>query len=65
MKFNFPENLYTEVRIEEFKSANFSLKDKKIDGNSEICVNGVMIRIFDGKMWFGENCRIVVYNQVW
>lgn len=52
MKFNFPENLYTEVRIEEFNSANFNLKDKEVDSNSETCVNGVMIRVFDGKMWY-------------
>lgn len=52
MKYNFPADLYTEVRIEETKSAFIYLRDKDVDGNSEITVDGALIRVFDGKMWY-------------
>ncbi|MCR4952701.1 MAG: hypothetical protein K6A43_01385, partial [Treponema sp.] len=52
MKFNFPENLYTDVRIEDTKNANYSMQDDEVLGNGETQVKGAMIRIFDGKMWY-------------
>ena len=33
MKYKFPENLYTEVRIEDYYSANYYLKDDDAEGN--------------------------------
>lgn len=52
MKFKFPENLYTDVRIEERKSAYFYVKNGEVEGNGETEINGAMIRIFDGKLWY-------------
>lgn len=52
MKYNFPPDLYTEVRIEEHKSAYYYLKDKNVDCNCEVIQNGALIRLFDGKMWY-------------
>lgn len=52
MKYNFPENLYTDVRIEDTKNANYSMQDDEALGNGETQVKGAMIRIFDGKMWY-------------
>lgn len=52
MKFNFPENLYTDVRIEDTKSAYFNMQNDEVLGNSETRIVGAMIRIFDGKMWY-------------
>lgn len=52
MRFNFPENLYTEVRIEDSYMANYYLKDDEPEGNGEVSVCGAKIRIFDGKMWY-------------
>lgn len=52
MKYKFPENLYTEVRIEDLYNANFYLKDDDAEGNGEVTVIGARIRVFDGKMWY-------------
>lgn len=52
VKYNFPENLYTEVRIEDTFSSNYYLKDDVVEGNGEVSVIGAKIRVFDGKMWY-------------
>lgn len=52
MKFNFPENLYTDVRIQKTKSAWFYLKQEEVEGNGEVETCSAMIRVFDGKMWY-------------
>ena len=52
MKYNFPENLYTDVRIEKRKSACFQLRNKEVEKNSEVETITAMIRVFDGKMWY-------------
>ena len=52
MKYNFPENLYTDVRIESRKSACFALEDEDVKNNSEVETITAMIRVFDGKMWY-------------
>lgn len=52
MKYTFPENLYTDVRIEEEKSASFYVKNDDVEDNSEVEVAGAMIRVFDGKLWY-------------
>ncbi len=50
VKYKFPEDLYTEVRIEDYYSANYYLKDDDAEGNGEVSVIGAKIRVFDGKM---------------
>ena len=52
VKYNFPENLYTDVRIESRKSACFVLEDEDVKTNSEVETITAMIRVFDGKMWY-------------
>ncbi|MCQ2590164.1 MAG: TldD/PmbA family protein [Treponema sp.] len=52
MKYKFPENLYTEVRIEDTYSAHYYLRDDDPEGNGEVQVTGARIRVFDGKMWY-------------
>ncbi|MCQ2576360.1 MAG: TldD/PmbA family protein [Treponema sp.] len=54
MKYKFPENLYTEVRIEDSYGSGFYLKDDIVESNSEWTVTGVRIRIYDGKMWYSS-----------
>lgn len=54
MKYNFPENLYTEVRIEDWYNSYFHLKNDDVEGNGEVSVVGARIRIFDGKMWYSS-----------
>ena len=52
VKYNFPENLYTDVRIESRKSAYFALEDEDVKTNSEVEVVSAIIRVFDGKLWY-------------
>ena len=52
MKFNFPVNLYTDVRIEDKKQAWYQMQDEEVLGNGEACIKGAKIRIFDGKLWY-------------
>jgi len=52
VKFNFPEGLYTDIRIEESSGGGYCIKDGDVDGNYDWTVNGAMIRVFDGKMWY-------------
>lgn len=52
MKYKFPKDLYTEVRIEDYKSANFSMQNDDVLGNSEVMIKGAMIRVFDGNLWY-------------
>ena len=52
MKYKFPKDLYTDVRIEYTKNGNYSKQDDETINNSEIQTEGAMIRIFDGRMWY-------------
>lgn len=52
MKFKFPQDLYTDIRIEESKSGGIYIKDGDIDGNCDIAETGAIIRVFDGKLWY-------------
>ena len=52
MKFNFPDNLYCDVRIEDNKQAWYQMQDEEVLGNGEACIKGAKIRIFDGKLWY-------------
>ena len=52
MKYKFPQDLFTDVRIEDYKSAAFYVKNGEVESNSEVTITGAMIRIFDGKMWY-------------
>ena len=52
MKYNFPENLYTEVRIEDWYQAWFNMRNDFVEGNGEVYLKGAKIRVFDGKMWY-------------
>ncbi len=52
MKYIFPDNLYTEIRIEDFYQTSFSMKNNIIENNTEVSIIGARIRIFDGNMWY-------------
>ena len=52
MKYKFPKDLYTDVRIEDTKSACYSMQNEDVLANSETMIKGAMIRIFDGKLWY-------------
>ena len=52
MKFKFPANLYCDVRIEDNKTACYTMQNDEVLANNEVCIKGAMIRIFDGKLWY-------------
>ncbi|HBG66105.1 MAG TPA: TldD/PmbA family protein [Treponema sp.] len=52
LRFDFPENLYTDVRIEDSLRAYYTMQDEDVTGNGEVHVVGAMVRVFDGRMWY-------------
>lgn len=52
MKYDFPKNLYTDVRIEETANAGYGVRNGEVEQNSAIRVTGAMIRVYDGELWY-------------
>lgn len=52
MKFKFPKDLYTDVRIEDSFFVEFDIQNDDIVNDKDVYVKGAMIRVFDGKMWY-------------
>lgn len=50
--YNFPENLFTEVRIETNDYVNYYTANGEVEVNSQTQVAGALIRVFDGDMWY-------------
>ena len=50
--YNFPKNLYTDVRIENVFSTTIYYENNKLVQNKEKIENGAMVREFDGKKWY-------------
>ncbi len=50
--YNFPKNLFTDVRIERHSFMNFSIKDGEVTSSGKYDENGAFIRIFDGEMQY-------------
>ncbi len=50
--FNFPKDLFTDVRIEETYTTTILINDKKVSQNKVKTEKGAMIRIFDGSKWY-------------
>ncbi|MDE7299562.1 MAG: TldD/PmbA family protein [Lachnospiraceae bacterium] len=50
--YRFPDNLFTEVRIERTEYANYFVKNGEVEANSRSSVAGARIRVFDGNMWY-------------
>ena len=43
MKFKFPANLYCGVRIEDDKTACYSMQNDEVLANNEVCIKGAWI----------------------
>lgn len=52
LKLQYPENLYSDVRVEESYSMWFSNENGDIDKDGEYDKRGAMIRVFDGELWY-------------
>lgn len=50
--YKFPEDLYTDVRIETRKTTSISYEDKELKKNKFKAEKGAFIRIFDGERWY-------------
>ena len=50
--YNFPKGLYADIRIESSQTAIYNVQNNDVKQNSETAVEGAMIRVFDGKLWY-------------
>ncbi len=50
--YEFPKNLYADVRIEENYNIGLGMKNDEIEADSSSLEKGAMIRVFDGNMWY-------------
>ncbi len=50
--YQFPKDLYTDVRIEETYESGYAVQNDDIISDSSSTVIGAMIRVFDGTMWY-------------
>lgn len=50
--YDFPENLFTEVRIERSDYVNYYTANGEVEVNNQSSVTGALIRVFDGDMWY-------------
>lgn len=50
--YQFPENLYTDIRIETVSRTNISLENFELKQNKTKTDTGAMIRVFDGNRWY-------------
>lgn len=50
--YKFPKGLYADVRIERTDYASYRVQNGEVMNNSEVPINGAMVRVYDGKMWY-------------
>ena len=50
--YQFPENLYADVRIEEHYNVWMAVKNGETDSDSLVTEAGALVRVFDGTMWY-------------
>lgn len=50
--YNFPKNLYTDVRIEDFSVSEITYENGQLRQNLKRNHRGGFIRIFDGERWY-------------
>lgn len=52
--YNFPKDLFTEVRIETTESSRYRIRNGETEENAKTKATGAMIRVFDGNMWYSS-----------
>lgn len=50
--YKFPQDLYTDVRIETTETTDIFYENKKFNQNKTKVERGALIRIFDGERWY-------------
>ncbi len=52
--YKFPENLFTEVRIERSDYVSYYTANDEVEINNQSQIVGALIRVFDGEMWYSS-----------
>lgn len=52
--YQFPENLFTEVRIVTYDGVNYYIANDEVEVNNQSQAIGALIRVFDGEMWYSS-----------
>jgi len=50
--YNYPKDLYVDVRIEEKYSAWMQMQNNEMRGDGDFQDIGAMVRVYDGEMWY-------------
>ncbi|KUO61423.1 MAG: peptidase [Gracilibacter sp. BRH_c7a] len=50
--YQFPDNLYTDIRLETVSRTNITLENLELKQNKTKSDKGAMIRVFDGNRWY-------------
>ena len=50
--YQFPKDLYVDVRIEETYNTNYYVQNGDVETDFSTSETGAMIRVFDGTMWY-------------
>ncbi|KNF08117.1 metalloprotease TldD [Gottschalkia purinilytica] len=50
--FEFPKNLYTDVRIEHIHETSINFTNNVLENNKVRAYSGAIIRVFDGQRWY-------------
>ena len=50
--YRFPEELYTDIRIETVKTNSITYENNELKQNKLKVEKGAFIRIFDGERWY-------------
>lgn len=50
--YQFPKDLYVDVRIEETDRTSFFVKNGDVESDTATSVTGAIIRVYDGTMWY-------------
>ena len=52
--YDFPQGVYSDVRIERDDKASILIKNNEMLHNNEVSSVGAIIRVYDGKMWYSS-----------
>ena len=50
--YQFPKDLYVDVRIEETFNTNYYVQNGDVETDQAVTETGAMIRVYDGTMWY-------------
>ena len=50
--YRFPENLYTDVRLENVSATSIIYENLELKQNKTKVEKGAMVRVYDGKKWY-------------